>query len=153
MDLASGTASVFAAVGLSGAAGFNASLPLLLSAVLDRLDVVDLGEPFGALSSDAGIAILAALFVADFVGDKVPGVDNVLHIVGTVVHPVAGALLFVGRPASTPASRRRWRRSSAPRRPRRSTAAGRRCGPPPRRRPQGSATRSCRSGRTQPPSS
>ena len=74
MDLASGIASVFAAVGLSGAAGFNAYLPLLLSAVLDRLDVVDLGEPFGALSSDAGIAILAALFVADFVGDKVPGV-------------------------------------------------------------------------------
>ena len=44
-----------------------------------------------------GIAILAALFVADFVGDKVPGVDHVLHIVGTVVHPVAGALLFVGQ--------------------------------------------------------
>ena len=97
MDLASGIASVFAAVGLSGAAGFNAYLPLLLSAVLDRLDVVDLGEPFGALSNDAGIAVLAALFVADFVGDKVPGVDHVLHIIGTVVHPVAGALLFVGQ--------------------------------------------------------
>ncbi len=97
MDLASGIASVFAAVGLSGAAGLNAYLPLLLSAVLDRLDVVELGEPFGALSSDAGIAVIAALFVADFVGDKVPGVDHVLHIVGTVVHPVSGALLFVGQ--------------------------------------------------------
>jgi len=97
VDLASGVASVFAAVGLSGAAGLNAYLPLLLSAVLERLDVVDLGEPFGALSSDAGIAVLAALFVADFVGDKIPGVDHVLHIVGTVVHPVAGALLFVGQ--------------------------------------------------------
>jgi hypothetical protein len=97
VDLASGIASVFAAVGLSGAAGLNAYLPLLMSAVLDRLDVVELGEPFGALSSDAGIAILSALLVADFVGDKVPGVDHVLHVVGTVVHPVSGALLFVGQ--------------------------------------------------------
>ncbi|HSJ73591.1 MAG TPA: DUF4126 domain-containing protein [Miltoncostaeaceae bacterium] len=97
MDLASGIASVFAAVGLSGAAGLNAYLPLLLSAALDRLDVVDLGEPFGALSSDAGLAVIAALFVADFVGDKIPGVDHVLHIVGTVVHPVSGALLFVSQ--------------------------------------------------------
>ena len=97
MDLASGTASVFSAVGLSGAAGLNAYLPLLLSAVLVRLDVVDLGEPFGALSSNLGIAILASLFVADFVGDKIPGADHALHVVGTVVHPVAGALLFVGQ--------------------------------------------------------
>jgi hypothetical protein len=97
VDLASGIASVFAAVGLSGAAGLNAYLPLLLSAVLARLDVVDLGEPFGTLSSNWGIAILAALFVADFVGDKVPGVDHVLHVIGTVAHPVAGALLFVGQ--------------------------------------------------------
>lgn len=97
MDLASGIASVFAAVGLSGAAGLNAYLPLLLSAVLERLDVVELGEPFGALSGNAGIAILSALLVADLVGDKIPGVDHVLHIAGTVVHPVAGALLFVGQ--------------------------------------------------------
>jgi hypothetical protein len=97
VDVASAIGSVFAAVGLSGAAGFNAYLPLLLSAVLDRLDVVDLGEPFGALSSNAGIAVIAALFVADFVGDKVPGVDHALHLLGTVVHPVSGALLFVGQ--------------------------------------------------------
>lgn len=97
MDLSSAIGSVFAAVGLSGAAGLNAYLPLLLSAVLDRLDVVDLGEPFGALSSDVGLGILAALFLADFVGDKVPGVDHVLHLVGTVIHPVSGAILFVGQ--------------------------------------------------------
>ena len=97
MDLSSAIGSVFAAVGLSGAAGLNAYLPLLVSAVLDRLDVVDLGEPFGALSGDAGLAVLSALLVADFVGDKIPGVDHVLHLLGTVVHPVSGALLFVGQ--------------------------------------------------------
>ena len=96
MDAASAIGSVFAAVGLSGAAGLNAYLPLLMAAVLERLGVVELGEPIGTLSGNAGIAVLAVLFLADFVGDKVPGVDHVLHVVGTVIHPVAGALLFVG---------------------------------------------------------
>jgi Domain of unknown function (DUF4126) len=77
--------------------GSTPNLPLLVSAVLQRLDLVDLGEPFGALSSNAGLGIIAALFVADFVGDKVPGVDHVLHVIGAVVHPVSGALLFVGQ--------------------------------------------------------
>lgn len=96
MEVGSAIGAVFAAVGLSGAAGLNAYLPLLMAAVLERLDVVELGEPFGTLSGDAGIAILAVLLAADVVGDKVPGVDHVLHVAGAVVHPVAGALLFVG---------------------------------------------------------
>ena len=97
VDLGSAIGSIFAAVGLSGAAGLNAYLPLLVSALLDRLDVVELAEPFDALSSTTGLSVISALFVADFVGDKIPGVDHVLHLVGTVVHPVSGALLFVGQ--------------------------------------------------------
>jgi hypothetical protein len=97
MDLAAPIASVFAAVGLSAAAGLNAYLPLLMGAVLERLDVVELGDPFGALSSNAGIAVLAILLLADLVGDKIPGVDHVLHLAGVVIAPVAGAILFVGQ--------------------------------------------------------
>jgi len=97
MDLAAPIASVFAAVGLSAAAGLNAYLPLLMGAVLERLDVVDLGDPFGALSSNAGIAVLAVLLAADLVGDKIPGIDHLLHMAGIVIHPVAGAMLFVGQ--------------------------------------------------------
>lgn len=97
MELGTAIGSVFAAVGLSGAAGLNAFLPLLISAVLERLDVVELGEPFGSLSSDAGIAILAVLLLADVVGDKIPGVDHALHLAGTVVAPVSGAILFAGQ--------------------------------------------------------
>jgi hypothetical protein len=41
--------------------------------------------------------VLSALLVADFVGDKIPGVDHALHLLGTVVHPLSGALLFVGQ--------------------------------------------------------
>ena len=96
VELTTAIGSVFAAFGLSGAAGLNAWLPLLAGALLHRLDVVELAAPFHELSSTTGLVVLAVLFAADFVGDKVPAVDHVLHAVGTVVHPAAGAALFVG---------------------------------------------------------
>ncbi|HEU4448725.1 MAG TPA: DUF4126 domain-containing protein [Gaiellaceae bacterium] len=97
MDAGTAIGSVFAAFGLSGAAGLNAWLPLFAGALLDRLGVVELAEPFGSLSTNVGLALLAAFLVADFVGDKVPVVDHALHLVGTVVHPAAGAVLFTGQ--------------------------------------------------------
>ena len=97
MDAGTAIGSVFAAFGLSGAAGLNAWLPLFAGALLERLDVVELAEPFDSLSSNLGLAVLAAFLVADFVGDKVPVVDHVLHVAGTVVHPTAGAVLFTGQ--------------------------------------------------------
>jgi len=89
--------SLLAGFGLSGAAGLNAWLPLFVSALLARLDVVELASPFDHLSSTTGLVVLAALTIADFVGDKVPVVDHALHLVGTVVAPASGALLFVGQ--------------------------------------------------------
>jgi hypothetical protein len=40
--------------------------------------------------------VLGAAFVLDFVGDKVPAVDSLLHAAGTIVHPAAGAIVFAG---------------------------------------------------------
>ena len=97
MDTATAIGSVLAAFGLSGAAGLNAWLPLLLAALLVRLDVVELADPFGDLGSTTGLAVLAVLTLADFVGDKVPAVDHVLHAVGGVVAPASGAVLFAGQ--------------------------------------------------------
>jgi hypothetical protein len=97
VDLGTAIGSVFAAFGLSGAAGLNAFLPLFVSALLDRAGVIELAEPFDELSSTIGLAVLGALLVADFVGDKVPAVDHVLHLVGTVVAPASGAVLFTGQ--------------------------------------------------------
>ncbi len=89
--------SVFAAFGLSAAAGLNAWLPLFAGALLNRLDVVELAQPFDDLTGTGTIVVLGVLTVADFVGDKVPAVDHVLHAVGTVVAPVSGAVLFTGQ--------------------------------------------------------
>ena len=89
--------SICAAFGLSAAAGLNAWLPLFAAALLNRLDVVELAQPFDDLTGTGALTVLGALTAADFVGDKVPAVDHVLHAVGTVVAPVSGAVLFTGQ--------------------------------------------------------
>ena len=97
MDPATGIGSVLAAFGLAAAAGLNPFLPVLLSALLARLDVVELAGPFEDLQATGWLVGLAVLTVADLVADKVPAVDSVLHAVGTVVAPVSGAVLFTGQ--------------------------------------------------------
>lgn len=97
MGLETAIGSVLAAFGLSAAAGLNAWLPLFASALLARLDVVELAAPFDQLSSTSGLVVLAMLTTADFVGDKIPLVDHVLHVVGTAVAPASGAILFTGQ--------------------------------------------------------
>ena len=89
--------SLAAAFGLSAAAGLNAWLPLFGAALAQRLDWVELAEPFDELSGTAPLVVLAVLMVADFVGDKIPAVDHVLHALGTVIAPASGAALFAGQ--------------------------------------------------------
>jgi hypothetical protein len=89
--------SVCAAFGLSAAAGLNAWLPLFGAALAQRLDLVDLAQPFDDLSGTGALLVLAVLTIADFVGDKVPAVDSVLHAAGTIIAPVSGAALFTGQ--------------------------------------------------------
>lgn len=97
MGVDSALAAVLAAFGLSGAAGLNAWLALFASALAARLDLVELAAPFDALASTAGLVVLGALTVADFLGDKIPGVDHVLHVLGLVIAPASGAVLFTGQ--------------------------------------------------------
>ena len=97
MGLDTALGSLLAAFGLSGAAGLNAWLPLFASALLARLDVVELAAPFDDLTSTPALVVLAVLTTADFVGDKIPVVDHLLHVAGTVVAPASGAILFAGQ--------------------------------------------------------
>lgn len=87
---------VLTGLGLSGAAGLNAWLPAFAGALLTRMGVVELGEPFDELSKTPALIVLGVLTVADFVGDKVPAVDHVLHTVGGVTAPLSGTILFTG---------------------------------------------------------
>lgn len=85
---------ILSALGLSGASGLNPWLPLLVTAGFARLGWVDLDPSWMDLSATPVLAGLAVLFLLDFAGDKVPLIDHALHAVGTVVHPVAGTIIF-----------------------------------------------------------
>jgi len=89
-----GTASAF---GLAASAGLNTTLPLLCIGLLARFGLVQLASPFDALSSPLALGILAALALAEFVGDKVPALDTVVHALQWPLAAVAGAILFASQ--------------------------------------------------------
>lgn len=97
MDPASAIGSFFAALGLAGAAGLNAWVPLLAVALGGRLEWFEVSESYDFLQSTPAIATIAVCLAVDFVADKVPAVDHVLHAAGGVVSPAAGALLFAAQ--------------------------------------------------------
>ncbi len=88
---------LLSAFGLSSAAGLNATLPLLVVGVLSRLGHLELSGSYGFLRSTPTLVVLAVLFIVDVVGDKIPGVDHVLHLIGIVAYPVAGAVAFASQ--------------------------------------------------------
>jgi Domain of unknown function (DUF4126) len=101
IDVATAAGSLLAAFGLSGAAGLNAWIPLLTAGLLDRAGQLQLAEPYDVIATTPGLIVLGVLFVLDFVGDKVPAIDSLLHAVGSGVHPASGAIVFAG-PTETP---------------------------------------------------
>ena len=89
-----GIAGYFTALGLSTAAGLNAYIPLLTVGLLNRYtDLIDLPAPWDNLGDPLVLGIVGVVGVADFIGDKVPIVDHVLHVIGLAIAPVVGGLL------------------------------------------------------------
>ncbi|WP_135229095.1 DUF4126 domain-containing protein [Deinococcus fonticola] len=94
MDLFSG---ILSSLGLSGAAGLNAYIPLLMVGALNHFGVMHLAEPYSLLSEPWVMLVVGLLGVLDFIGDKIPGVDHALHVVGGLVNTAAGAILFASQ--------------------------------------------------------
>jgi hypothetical protein len=94
--------SLATGLGLSTAAGFNAYLPLLITGILSRTtDLITLDAPLDRLEEPVVLGVIATIGIVDFIGDKVPAVDHVLHAIGFVVAPIAGAALALGVTADT----------------------------------------------------
>lgn len=88
-------AGILTAFGLSSSAGLNAYLPLLIVALLARYThLIQLREPWNALTSGWTIAVLVVLLIVETVADKVPAVNHINDVIQTLIRPAAGAILF-----------------------------------------------------------
>lgn len=96
MDPVTVVTTIITGLGLAGAAGLNAYVPLLVVGLLGRFGVLDLGAPYDSLTETPVLAVLGVLLAIEFFADKIPGVDSVNDVVQTVVRPLAGAILMAG---------------------------------------------------------
>lgn len=88
LDLAS-------AFGLSTSAGLNAYIPMLAVALLAKFtNLIELHQPWDALTNWWIIGVLAVLLIIEELADKIPAVDTINDIIQTLVRPTAGAILF-----------------------------------------------------------
>jgi uncharacterized membrane protein HdeD (DUF308 family) len=98
MDIITALGGIGAAFGLSGSAGLNAYIPHLIVALAGRFPLsnplIELAQPYDALTSWWSIGILVILLLIEMFVDKVPAVDSVNDVIQTFIRPAAGAVLF-----------------------------------------------------------
>ncbi|WP_291424217.1 DUF4126 domain-containing protein [Deinococcus sp.] len=94
MELFSG---LFSALGLSGAAGLNAYIPLLVVGALSHLGVMHLAHSYDVIANPYFMLVVGIFAALDFVGDKIPGLDHTIHLLGGVLNTAAGAVLFASQ--------------------------------------------------------
>jgi uncharacterized membrane protein len=82
--------------GLAVSAGLNATLPLLILGLADRISgSITLNDPFDFLSSNAGVLLLLVLLPIELIADKIPRVDHLNDRLHSVVRPISGAICFM----------------------------------------------------------
>ena len=88
--------SIFSAFGLSASAGLNAYIPLLVVALMARFtNLIQLREPWDALTSWWIIGLLVILSIVEFLVDKFPAINHINDIiVQSFIRPTAGAIVF-----------------------------------------------------------
>jgi hypothetical protein len=83
------------AVPLAAAAGLNLYATVAVLGLCARYDLLALPAQFSGFEHPAVIITALALFLVEFVADKVPWVDSVWDAVHTLVRPAGGALIAV----------------------------------------------------------
>jgi hypothetical protein len=87
--------NVLSAFGLSGSAGLNAYLPLLVVSLVARFsNLIQLESPWDVLESWWVIGALVVLLTIEFFADKAPAVNHLNDAIQTFVRPTAGAVVF-----------------------------------------------------------
>lgn len=87
--------------GLSAAAGLNAYIPFLIVALVARYtEVINLPAQFAWIESGWAIGLASVLLVSEMVLDKVAVVDSINDMIGTVIRPATGGLIFAATQAA-----------------------------------------------------
>jgi hypothetical protein len=81
------------AFGLAAAAGLNTTLPLLVVSLAQAGGLLHLAAPYDGLGAPPVLTVLVALVVVELLGDKLPYVDNLLHVAQVPLTLAAGAVL------------------------------------------------------------
>lgn len=101
-------------LGLALGAGFSSGLNLYATIVtlglLQRFGVIHLPQQLQVLAHPWVLGIAIALYVLEFLADKIPFVDTVWDAIHTVIRPPAAALLAYGAAGAAPPE---WRWGAA----------------------------------------
>ena len=81
------------ALGTSFASGLNLYATVAAAGLFERFGIVHLPEPLQVLAHPMVLGLAIALFVIEFVADKIPYVDSVWDAVHTFIRPPAAAFL------------------------------------------------------------
>jgi len=79
-------------IAVAAACGLRAFLPLLLLGLASRAGLIHLRDNAAWLASDMALLALGVATVVEIVADKIPVVDHVLDMIGTVLRPAAAWL-------------------------------------------------------------
>ena len=82
-------------LGFSLAAGVNLYATVAMIGLAARFDIVQLPPQFAVFDNPWVIGIALALYVIEFVADKVPWIDTLWDTGHTLVRPLGGALIAV----------------------------------------------------------
>ncbi len=105
--------ALVSSIGLSGVAGLRACLTLFAVGLAADINLnngqitfvpdgkgphplLPLSGNFHVLGSEPLLILLAILSIAEFVIDKVPGLDHINDIIHTAVRPIVGAVIMAG---------------------------------------------------------
>jgi hypothetical protein len=97
-------------LGTSFASGLNLYATVAALGLLQRYNLVDLPRSLQVLSHPIVLAVAIALYVIEFVADKIPYVDNIWDVIHTFVRPPAAAILAYAAIGQVPEA---WRVAAA----------------------------------------
>ena len=98
------------ALGTAFAAGLNVYATVATLGLLHRFHVVTLPPSLDPLGHPVILGVAIALYVVEFLADKVPFIDNVWDVAHTFIRPPAAALLAYAAVAGVPDA---WRIAAA----------------------------------------